>query len=409
MMTKQFLRENHFLLFNCIFLALILVKQFIIVGTLLVIISWLFTLNKKDLSNNLKKNKTVWLFIAPFIMYCVGMLYSSNLIYGLKDLETKSTMVIFPIIFASATYRLADKKKELLLSYLFGTTLIGLISLIIGFINNGNIPTYEMLDAFLHPGYLAMHLCLASVIGLFVLFTLNISKIIRKLIIFSIISCSTIIWLTTSKSGIITWSILLITLIFYWLYKRKAIIKGSIVTFTCLISLILVANKILPGFNERFSSAIETALNPTKIEDISTTESSKVRVLIWNQAIQLARKYPLLGTGTGDVKDELLIMYEKAGMTGAFKSRLNAHNQYLQTLVAIGSLGLILLLVSIFIPSIIALKYKNIYFLAFIIIISINLLFESMLEKQSGVIFYSYLGSILFFGLNLSNNTNNRI
>jgi O-antigen ligase len=72
------------------------------------------------------------------------------------------------------------------------------------------------------------------------------------------------------------------------------------------------------------------------------------------------------------------------------KQNFNPHNQFLQTAVEIGFFGLLVFFAILFSSIYYGLKYKN-YLL---IIISSNLLFnslfESMLQRQSGIIFYCF-------------------
>ena len=89
--------------------------------------------------------------------------------------------------------------------------------------------------------------------------------------------------------------------------------------------------------------------------------------------------------------------YKKENITAAYKQKLNAHNQYLQTALSIGFFGLIVLLISLFLPFVDSFKNGNFLLIIFLLIISFNFLFESMLERQSGVVFYAFFNSFLFF------------
>ena len=104
-----------------------------------------------------------------------------------------------------------------------------------------------------------------------------------------------------------------------------------------------------------------------------------------------------MGVGTGDVKDVLLQKYQEKGITNAYLLRLNAHNQYLQTTIALGILGLLVVLGCLFLPLYEALRQKNILVFLFILIVAFNLLVESMFERQAGIVFYSFFNALLFF------------
>ena len=55
----------------------------------------------------------------------------------------------------------------------------------------------------------------------------------------------------------------------------------------------------------------------------------------------------LLCVGTGDIKDELIAAYKDSGMD-YIASKIKFHNQYLQSFLAIGILGLFSLLAILF-------------------------------------------------------------
>ncbi|MEZ5198704.1 MAG: hypothetical protein R2764_20660 [Bacteroidales bacterium] len=61
------------------------------------------------------------------------------------------------------------------------------------------------------------------------------------------------------------------------------------------------------------------------------------------------------------------------------------------------------LLITLLFPFIMAIKKKHAIFLLFIMLFSFNLLFESMLERQAGVVFYAFFNGLLFYYMNDNN------
>jgi O-antigen ligase len=76
--------------------------------------------------------------------------------------------------------------------------------------------------------------------------------------------------------------------------------------------------------------------------------------------------------------------------------KLNAHNQYLQTFISIGIIGLIILLYMLVFPAIRAFQQKDFIFMIFLAVFAVNIMLESMLENQAGVIFYALFNVILY-------------
>ena len=118
--------------------------------------------------------------------------------------------------------------------------------------------------------------------------------------------------------------------------------------------------------------------------------------MIWWYSFEITNDNFLMGVGTGDVKDNLLDKYREKQMFNALGLELNAHNQYLQTTLALGILGLIILMVTLVLPALYGLEVKHYLYLIFLILIAFNFLFESMLETQAGVVFYAFFNTYLF-------------
>lgn len=82
----------------------------------------------------------------------------------------------------------------------------------------------------------------------------------------------------------------------------------------------------------------------------------------------------------------------------AINDESNAHNQFSDTIIAVGILGLLLLLVFFFMPVYIWMKNKNfdIVLFSLLFIVAFNSLFESVLERQMGIMFFVFFYYLLF-------------
>ncbi len=78
----------------------------------------------------------------------------------------------------------------------------------------------------------------------------------------------------------------------------------------------------------------------------------------------------------------------------------NAHNQFSDTIIAVGVMGLILLITFFIYPIFLWIKNKNfdIVFFSLLLIIAFNSLFESVLERQMGIMFFVFFYFLLFHG-----------
>jgi O-antigen ligase len=116
---------------------------------------------------------------------------------------------------------------------------------------------------------------------------------------------------------------------------------------------------------------------------------------MWAASIQVVSTYPLTGVGTGDMSHAIQEVYESRGFVIPLKKNLNSHNQFLQTAVALGIPGMLLLLAGLLIPFLLALKNGHLLYPAFLLMVMLAMLTESMLETASGVVFYSFFQSLM--------------
>jgi O-antigen ligase len=156
-----------------------------------------------------------------------------------------------------------------------------------------------------------------------------------------------------------------------------------------------VSYLVAPVAFSRISEAGHTAASQPSQENL-TPEDKADRIALWTTALEIIKKNFLIGVGTGDVKDNLLDTYRKNGIFYAFDHKLNAHNQYLQTSIALGLAGFLVLVAILLFPALRALQRHQDIYLVFLFIFSIAILSESMLEIQAGVVFYAFFNVFLF-------------
>ncbi|MFN6036830.1 MAG: O-antigen ligase family protein, partial [Bacteroidota bacterium] len=168
------------------------------------------------------------------------------------------------------------------------------------------------------------------------------------------------------------------------------------VLIVMIFSILLYLN---PVPFQRFRGMFETSsLTNEQLfkEHHRSTESNVVRRMIWTVSGEIISDNPF-GVGSGDANTELLKKYRQYDMTGALSKELNAHNQFIQTTLALGYPGLLLLIALFIFPLLNSFKNKNYLLFIFLVITTINVAVESMFETESGIVFI-----ILFYCFLLS-------
>ncbi len=368
------------------------------------ICSWIIEGKFKTRFSNFKNNKVIVLLLIIFyIWHVIGLLYSDNQKSGLFDLEIKLSIFIFPIIFSGLNSIYYEKFDLVLKSFIIANIFAALMCLFKAFyfafyyIDIENFKMfflYTKLSTFIHPTYFAMYLifCIALIEN--ILISQNLSKLTKILYLCCILFFICFVFLLSSRAGIITLFVICLGYYIYYLINFKNI---RIKVISLIMMLVLI---ILMFFNSRFmmfmnnyyskSNIKNESKNIKIIEPVVIDESSNVRVNIWKSTLSICTQNFIFGVGSGDVKDVLIQNYEKEKNINSLKNSLNVHNQYVETLFGQGIIGLIILILIFVKALILSFKLKNKLIFIFIIIVGLNFIFESMLNTQAGVVFFSF-------------------
>ncbi|HWY37900.1 MAG TPA: O-antigen ligase family protein [Bacteroidia bacterium] len=361
-----------------------LVNLFIV----LVIIVWLFSNPFKTLFTKRENYGSLLAIVIFYLLHALSFLYTANIQESFINLETKVSLLAFPLIFYTAGYT-NTQSKFFLKNFVAGCLLCCVICLVhstyVSVTEGRNYFFYQDLSWFQHPSYLSMYITFCCV-------TIFRQELYGKMLqVILALFFTLFVLMLSSKSGIL---IHVVFLLAYFItaylaarnYKRLFLFAG--------ISVLLVISIVvfIPKVKERFQNVVNV-FKSEKI-DKSATESTAVRILIWNEATGIIKQHPLLGVSPGDANTTLYDTYQKNGLTGAYAKKLNTHNEYFQTGVGLGLLGLASL-ISLFVLPFFGDKKKLMVF--FLLITAVNFFTESMLQTMAGCIFFGYFYAMLCF------------
>lgn len=352
----------------------------------------------KSYSFNFNFNKHNFLILILYILYVIGVFYSSDIKEALFDLEVKLPIIIFPVLFFFLPRKFISKRNI----WLYCSTIIaGLVINILycfgyGILNsiNNSLPlipeiSYTKLSHSFHPSYLSLF---ASIALIFVykipfknLFNFNTRKnVIVKFLLYFIITI--FLLMLKSRSGFIAMTISYVWIICntFFVEKRKLV---SIFTFI-LIAFFYIVVFNSSQFSVRYYNAIEN-MSESNTTSVYNTNSMSQRKFIYSNCIDLIFKNPIFGVGTGDVKLTLQKLYKDQHFY--FKSYLNAHCQFIQTTIALGAIGFIVLIIIFLLPIIEMYKQKEYFLVTIFVLIGVSFLFESVLERQMGTFFFGLI------------------
>jgi len=379
-------------------------------------IAWIFEGNFRQRFNDVYYYRFPFFLITSFyIWHIIGLFYSENMDDALFEIEVKFSFLLFPILFIGVNSLYRINRVKLFKVFILGNAAAGIFciikSLYFIYIHYGFGSAevfriymfYTRVSVFLHPSYFAMYIVFSLVLIEYLFFNKHIkSRNFKIMYLFIAALFIFLIYLLSSRAGVISLFIICTAYLFYYFFRIKKI--GTRV----LVSFLLIILALLMLYNSRFNLLFQNKYvsnsnkNEIKVESANTGPSqpdvsSNVRLKIWNSAWIIFLQNPLLGLGTGDIKIELTSEYIRSNNEVALNSNLNVHNQYLETLTELGIIGLMLLISLIFFALWKSYTTKNSLLLVFILIIAFNFLFETMLNTQAGVVFICFFYCFLIF------------
>jgi O-antigen ligase len=389
--AETFAKINFFLLVLLAF-ALPFNGVFVTLPVAIIVLNWLVS---GIAARNLRffpGSRLAWLFILFYLLHLAGLLYTSEAEAGLFDVQVKLSLALFPLVLFTMPSLSAMQMRAVLLGLALGCTVAGLTCLLRAYLNY--LPAketyhfyYTYLSWFMHPGYFSMYVSLAIVGLLWIVWKKPQGRKLQAFYIGWLIFLAVLVVLLASKTSIIFIGVLLIVVFVNMIFIRRRYLWGAIAVISLLAGVYLISI-VAPTPFTRIRIGIESVFNPG-----ADKGGAEVRVLIAKAAISVISGDPLIGVGTGDVKSNLLVKYEEMDIKDASSLKLNAHNQFLQTAVGLGIVGLAILLLCLLIPLVKSMKEGYWLYSGFLALVILNFLTESMLERQAGVIFYAFFNS----------------
>lgn len=374
-------------------------------------ISWIFGTKSELKRESIRKNRIPILIFSLFLSYYlwqfIGITYSEEKSTGMRFFLSRLSLFLFPLVLVMPGEKIKANCLTLLRVFAFATILY--IVLCYGyafyrsiFFNNGSIifnphpPEAYWTSYFIglyfsfnqHTSYLSIYVILSAFIALEAWFDVNLKPAFRKLWLLLALILMISVYFLSSKTGII---VLLILAPLYLLVKFGKKLKFMVA------SLILAATILLAFFvvrsNTRTNVFIDGALSGT-FKEVAIKDG---RLTIWRAAMNPIMKNLLFGVGTGGVDAAMKNEYLRIGNEEFLKGRYNLHCQYLEIVLENGLIGLLLFASMIGTMVYAAISQRNLLYTFFIITMIVFFLFETGLNRLSGVSFFSLFSFLLLY------------
>jgi O-antigen ligase len=383
-------------------LCLSFLQSVSVICTLLLVVCWLLSPGMKQSFGKASKNPALLLLISFYVLHLISVLYSTNLQYAFFDLQTKLSFLFFPLFVSAFTF--GEKEVQLFKYFFVAGTIVGSLLCLFFAIDayseshNSAYFFYEHYSHFMHPAYFSIYLNLAILFvaeGIFSEGETRSIKWIRWMVIFFLFVNITL--LSSRTASVTAFFTCLAYLLIHLISNRRQV--TSIVSLAAVMAVALMFQLTSVKFFNRYTQVVEAIAAPAEAPatTIDTTQvqrdesnSTTIHVLIWKNALSLFSKNWMTGVGAGDVHDELNKEYALNNFTRGPEQGFNPHNQFLGTAVALGIIGLLVLIAMLALPALRAWQRKNWIYVLLIAIIALNSMTEAILERQAAILLFSF-------------------
>lgn len=377
-------------------------------------ITWIiaFWVEGQNTFSNFYRSRTAWILIIPYLIGMFGLTYTPNVDNGVFLLGVAFCMLIQPIIFSSSNWQYIEKKHiwYVLLCFIAGSFTAAMYCLIhsgANYFGGSSIGLDEfyyvhLMKLPLSPGAFGNYMNVSIVVLL--LYAANELKWVgerklkhRVLAIVLLLFFAGFLFLLQAKGSIVA---LIIALGVLFLYKLTKLFSRKIVLGITALTIVVGALFIQFGglnlLGNRFAEIPQVINNISKTSETSTS----LRLSAIHGSVDIIKRNPVLGVGTGAVKQKLEEFYEKEGYVGARRHKTDSHNQFLRTFAKNGFIGFIALVFMILLPIVIGVKRNDSLLLLVSVTQLVMALTGDILDNQPGVVFHSFVICFLIYVAN---------
>ena len=305
---------------------------------LLIVLLWLISGNYTNKFKLIIQSKLLIASIIFFGLHVLGLLWTNDLQWGFHIVRKMwYFLLLFPILHSIV---IKENIHKYIASFLIAITVTEILSYAVWF---------EIIEPFknatIHnPTPFMSHISYNPILAFaiyIVLHRLLIKRDMGKIQIFLYgffgLSMSINMFITGGRAGQVAYFVMLTILVFQFFKYSK--IKALFISLFLFISIVLSAYQLSPIFNERVDDGIKNYAKFSQDNEASRASSIGYRMTFQLNSLEIIKKHPLIGVGTGDFPQE----YKKVNMvnTPGIANATNPHNMYILITTQLGILGLI--------------------------------------------------------------------
>lgn len=391
------------------FFAALLPVQFkqlpLTLGLMIFGLTWLITLKYSAKFQLFRGNLLAIIGFAYYLWVAIGFVYSGEPLIAERILMLKVPFGAWAILLTTSGFVNRQHRELIIKVFVYALLLASLFaisqsaySVILGH-SDEYFTSSQLLKYYpVPPHYFGMYLNFAY--GLILAWFLRKDYLLKSrwLSIFSMALILGIIILLSVRMQFVVFLVVNILVVLLARKHRKGSINWR---FLAIPVLLLVAGMVLlPGPRRRMLDSMNEMVS---FKEMVNNKQTNPRKFLWRDGVKVIQENFMFGTGTGaedvalheKLKLEEAVFWDGHDTYTLAETSFNYHNTYLQNWAANGLIGLSLLLLMLFMP--VRLRSLKTEELVFLVVCAISFVTESMLQRQAGVLFFSFFYGVFFF------------
>ncbi|MCW5211591.1 O-antigen ligase family protein, partial [Desulfobulbus sp. TB] len=332
--------------------------------------------------------------LAFLTLLCLGLLWTEHLTVGFKTLKDQWKLALLPVLLTTVTYH---HRSLYLSAFLLGMTLAMGMTFLAWFdlLHYADVSPTHLTPKTFHVTYnpllaFAIYLVLHEAIWGRTRFRKR--PYIIRVALFGLAGLMTVnMFMTEGRTGQVVFLVLISLLLLQIFRKNRLKAAGAILLVLPVIC--LIGYFYSPTFQQRVNIAQQ------EIKNFKTDPDTSVgmRLLFLQNSLEIIRKHPWLGVGTGDFQSAYAEINSTRSPTSIATD--NPHNQYVLVGAMLGVVGIFFLLLIFFAmfvqAKIIQDNYQRIR-LALPLFFLVIMLAESYLTVYQTAFFFVIMAAVLY-------------